>query len=128
MGVLSDSGGSGLAGADGPDRLVSDDDVGPGSDGSLDGIELSLEDIISVTGLTLLESLTDAKNCLKASSLSTLDLLGYDLIGLLVELSTLGVTNEGPLESEVLDLLSRDLASEGAVCVSADVLGCDSDI
>ena len=123
MGLLGDLGSGSLAGTNGPDGLVGDDDVGPLVDGCLDGIKLSLEHIVGLVFVSLLKSLTNAKDGLKTSGLSLSDLLGDDFIILTEELSALGVANESPLKAEVDDLLGTDLASEGTVALGADVLG-----
>ena len=128
MGLLGDGGGSDLAGTDGPDGLVGDHDGAPVLNGLLDGIELSLQNIVRLTSFTLLNSLTNAKDGLEAGSLRLGDLLGDDIIGLAEELSALGVANEGPLEAEVNDLLGTDLTGEGTVTLGADVLRADEDV
>ena len=118
MSVLCDSWGGGLTGADSPDGLISDDNRAPVGDGGLDSIELLLEDVICLIGLSLLESLTNAKDDLKVGGLGAGDLLGDSLVSLTEQLSTLGVTNKGPLKTKVDNLVGADLASEGAISIS----------
>ena len=125
MSVLCDSWGGGLTGADSPDGLVSDDNRAPVGDGGLDSIKLLLEDVICLIGLSLLESLTNAKDDLKVGGLGAGDLLGDSLVSLTEQLSTLGVTNKGPLKTKVDNLVGTDLASEGAISISGGVLGGD---
>jgi len=97
VGVLSNGWCGCLAGTNGPDGLISDNDVGPILDGGLHSIKLLLEDVICLIGFPLLKSLTDAQNDLETSGLGALNLLRNGLISLIEELSTLGVANEGPL-------------------------------
>ena len=86
---LGDSWGCGLASANGPDGLISDDNVAPLVDRALDGTELSGEDRVGFASLSLLESLTAAEDCLEAASLGLGDLLGNDIVTLAEELSAL---------------------------------------
>ena len=105
--ILSDLRGGGLSSADGPDGFVGEDDGAPRVGGLLlDGIELSLEDIVGLSGLALLKSLTNAEDNLESGGEGTLDLDGDHLVGLTVLGATLRVSNDGPFEAEVLDLLS----------------------
>jgi len=126
--LLSNLGGGCLTGADGPDRFVSNNNAVPVGDGASDGIELSLKDIICSSSFSLLESLSNADNRLKIGSLGLGDLLSNDLVSLTEKLSSLRVTDEGPLESEVDNLLSTDLTSESSISASADVLSANEDI
>ena len=64
MDFLSLLGGSGLSGTDGPNRLVSDDDLGHVLSGEVieDILDLSGNDIEMLPGLSLLKILTNAKD------------------------------------------------------------------
>ena len=76
----------------------------------------------------LFACLANADNRLKIGSLGLGDLLSNDLVSLTEKLSSLGVTDEGPLESKVDNLLSTDLTSESSISASADVLSANEDI
>jgi len=128
MGLLSDSWGSCLSGADGPDWFVGKNDGLPVGNGTLEGFELLLEDAIGLSRLSVFESLSDADNGVQANFLGLLDLLCDELVGLALLLSTLRVTDESPFEFEVLDLVGAELSGEGTVLGGADVLGADLDI
>ena len=122
MGVLSDRWSSDLTGTDGPNWLVGDDNLRPCLNRVFDGIELCLENFVGLTSFTLLKGLTDAQNCVETSALCLCRFLGDDFVGLTIELSALGVTDESPLVAKVNDLLGTDLTSECTVAFSTDVL------
>ena len=128
VGLLGHLGGGGFSSADGPHGLVSNDDAVPVRDGGKESVELSLEDVVGRSGLTVLEGLSDADNGVEASILSLLDLLGDAIVGLVEKLSTLGVSNNAPSEFEVLDLVSGDLSGVRAHLVGGDVLGSNFDL
>ena len=102
---LCDLGGGGLAGADGPDRLVRDDHLGPVFDRVLDRVELHFEDVVGVARLPLLQVLAHTHDRSDALLLAPLQLLCYDLVRLLEMLSPLTVTHQGPMHTEILHLL-----------------------
>ena len=89
MSILSDGWGCDLTCANGPDWLVCNYNGAPVADSGLYGIKLCLEDVIGLIGFSLLESFSNAKDGLKVSGLSALDLLAYHLVSLVEELSAL---------------------------------------
>ena len=58
--ILSDLGSGSFSSANGPDWLISDDDISPVSYWGFDGIELCLKNIICSSSFSLLKSLTNA--------------------------------------------------------------------
>ena len=100
MGLLSDLWGGGLSSTDGPDWLVSDDDVAPLLliEDVGDSLELLGIDLVGDTTLSLLLFLTNTEHNAHAVLDGLLGLDGGDLISLSEEGSSLGVTGEGVLE------------------------------
>ena len=127
VGILGNCRGSRLSCADGPNGLVGNHDARPAGDGALYSIKLGLDNIIGLASFALLKSLTDAEDDLEAGTLGNGSFGCDHLIGLTVELATLGVTNKSPLKTKVLDLLSRDLSGKCTVSICADVLRRDKD-
>ena len=123
MSILSDLGSGSFSSADGPDWLISNDDVRPVSNRGFDGIELCLKNIICSSSFSLFKSLSNTKNGFKSCTLSLGYLTGNDIICLTEELSSLGVSYKSPLKSKINNLLGTDLASKCAVAACADVLG-----
>lgn len=124
MGLLSLLRGGSLAGADGPDRLVCDDDLVPllGGAGSLDGLELLGKDLLCAGFLALLLGLTDAVDDAEVGSEARLELLNKSSLGLAKDVTTLAVPQDHPLEAKVRDELGGELTGEGALLGPA-VLG-----
>ena len=91
MDLLSLPGGSGLACTDGPNRLVSHDDLGHilGCEVVEDVLDLLGNDIEVLSGLSLLKVLTNAKDHTKTGSESELCLLDELLVSLAVVLPSL---------------------------------------
>ena len=118
-------GGGDLAGADGPDGLVGDDNLAPVLDLLADGGELADDDLHGLAGVALLEGLADAEDDVDAAVDGSLGLLGDEVVGLLEDDTALGVADEGPGDVGVLELGDGDLAGEGTVGLVEDVLGGD---
>ena len=89
VGVLCDGGRGGLTSANGPDRLVGNDNSAPAAHNSLNCIKLSLEDVIGLVSLSLFESLTNTKDTFESSCLGAFNFLGDNFISLREELSAL---------------------------------------
>jgi hypothetical protein len=53
--------------------------------------------------------------------------LGNELVGLTEESSALRVADDDPVDTEIFNLFSADLAGEGAILVSRDVLSSNRD-
>lgn len=125
LGLLS---GGDLAGADGPDRLVGDDDLAPVGDLGLQSSELGGDDAESLAGLTLFEALAAAPYDADAVLGGVLGLGGHDLVALAEDSSSLRVAEDGPVDATVLQVLDRDLAGEGAIGLVEDILGSDANL
>jgi hypothetical protein len=125
LGLLS---GSNLAGTNGPDGLVGDDNVGPVGDLRLEGLDLSRDELNSLASLTGLEGLAAAPDDLEAVLGGVLGLGGDDLVRLADDGSALRVTEDGPVDLAVLELRDRDLASESTVGLVVDVLSGNLDV
>jgi hypothetical protein len=123
-------GGSDLAGANSPDRLVGNDNAGPllSGDGLSDGTELSSDDGDGLALLALLEGLAAAEDDADTLVEGVLGLGGDELVGLLEDDTALGVADQGPADVGVLKLGGGDLAGEGALVLVEDVLGSDLDL
>lgn len=78
--------------------------------------------------MTYLQSLTDAENNTKTTVNSSLDLLGNELVRLLQDDTALAVSNESPVDLEILELLDADFTGESTVGLVEDVLGSDTDV
>lgn len=115
-----------LAGANGPDGLVGNDDLGPvRADLGLEGGELLGDDVDGLAGLTLLERLATAPDDADATVGGELGLGGNNLVRLVEDCSALAVAQDGPGGTSVLQLLDRDLTGVGTVGLVVDVLGGD---
>ena len=78
--------------SDSPDWLVSDNDFAPVSYLVLNSWELSLEDLISLLCLSLIELLSNAEDNVESLVEGVLKLLGQELVSLSVESSAFTVT------------------------------------
>lgn len=128
MDLLGLLGGGDLAGADGPDGLVGDDDLAPVGDLGLQGGELGGDDVEGLAGLALVQALAATPYDADAVLGGVLGLGGHDLVALAEDRSPLRVAQDGPVDAAVLEVLDRDLAGEGAVWLVEDVLGGDADV
>jgi hypothetical protein len=126
--LLSNLGRGSLAGADSPDGLVGNDDLGPVLAHLSDGVELSSVDLLGSAGLSLIEELTNTGEDGHAAVDSDLGLVGDILVGLTEESSSLGVTGESPGDTHILDHLDGELTSVGTVAGEGEVLGGDVDV
>lgn len=130
MDLLRLLGGGDLAGANSPDGLVGNNNVGPllGADSLSDGTELCGDDGDGLALLALLEGLAAAKDDADALVEGVLGLGGDELVGLLEDDTALRVADQGPADVGVLELGGGDLAGEGALVLVVDVLGGDLDL
>ena len=117
-----------LASTNGPDGLVGDDDAAPVLDRGLEALELGLEDVVGGVSLALLQRLADAHDGVQADILGLGDLAGDHGVGLAVERAALGVADEDPVDVEVLQLLTRDLAGVSTLASLAHVLTSHLDV
>lgn len=118
-------GGGDLAGADGPDGLVGNDDLAPVLDLLGHGGELADDNLHGLVGLALLEGLANAEDDVDAAVKGSLGLAGDEGVALLEDDTALAVADQGPGDVGVLELGSGDLAGEGTVGLVEDVLGGD---
>lgn len=128
MDLLSLLSGSNLAGADSPDGLVGNDNVGPVGDLGLEGLELLRDEVDGLASLTGLEGLAAAPDDLEAVLSGVLGLGGDGLVRLAEDLTTLRVAEDDPVDVAILELGDGDLAGEGTVGLVEDVLGGDLDV
>ena len=108
-----------------PDGLVSNDNLAPVLDLVRNSLELLGNNADGLARLTLLQALAAAQNHTKTVVGGCLCLVGNEVVVLLEDLATLRVSDQGPGDAAVLELLSRDLAGKGSVGLVEDVLRCD---
>ena len=122
--ALCDLRGSGLAGADGPDRLIGDYGVLESVNAVLVdyGLDLGVNDLVGLACFELLEGLADAENRPEACCLGCLELLRDVLAALVVVAAALAVADDGVLAAELLNLHRGVLAGEGALVVDVNIL------
>lgn len=106
MNLLCLLGGGNLAGANGPDGLVGNDDLGPvtGANLGLESVQLLGDDRDGGAGLTLLERLAAAPDDADAVVGGVLGLGGNNLVGLAQDGPSLAVTQDGPGDVAVKEL------------------------
>lgn len=114
-----------LAGTDSPDWLVGNDNLAPVLDLVGDSAELRGNDLDGLVGLALLERLTTAQNNTESTVKRGLGLGGNEGVVFLENYAALGVTEEGPGDVAVLELVDGDLTGEGTVGLVEDVLSGD---
>lgn len=130
MNLLSLLSGSDLTSTNGPDWLVGNDDLAPLLSGDLlgDSGKLAGDDLDGLTLLALLEGLSAAEDDVDVLVKGGLGLGGDKLVGLPDDGAALGVTDQGPVDVGVLELVGGDLAGESSLVLVVDVLGGDSDL
>lgn len=115
--------------ADGPDRLVRNDDLGPVV--LLDGLEhccqFSLTHFQGLACLLLVDGLADTENDLQALLDGEGNLVGDKLVGLVEDASTFAVAENDPFCAGVLHLQRRNLTGEGARFLDIAILRPDRD-
>ena len=118
MGLLGNFRGSSLASSDSPDGFVGNNYMLPvvlfnsfysflyfRSHFTAEGSQLSLEDIVGLVSFSLGKGFTDTVDDFQVISNSVLGLLGNDLIGLRIILSSFGVSEDSPVNSNVGEVL-----------------------
>ncbi len=106
----------GLAGADGPDGLVGDDDLADAVAVDVDhGGQLALDDFFGLPGFALCQRFADADDGRDAVRQRGGGLGGHQLVGLAVVLAALRMADDGVAHAEVLQHGRRLLAGEGAL-------------
>ena len=111
-----------LSGANGPNGLISYNDLGPVFDAVLECVKLNLKNVLCVSRFALFKVFTDADYSVHSLLLTPGYLLCYDLISLFELVASLAVTNDCPVHAEILDLLRLDLSSLSALVCSCDIL------
>ena len=111
-----------LAGANGPDGLVGNDDLAPVANLRLEGLELLADNLDGLVGFSLLEALAAAPDDTEAVFGGVLCLGGDVVVGFLEDGSALGVAEDGPGYFAVDELGDGDLAGECAIGFVVDVL------
>lgn len=128
MGFLSHFWGGSFTSSNGPDWLVSNDNLGPVLDRALESIELCSQHIIGGSILSLLEVFSDANNGIQSSFLCLCDLGSNDRVSLTEKISPLRVTNDNPVDIKVLQLFGADLSGECSLAGLAHILRSDDNI
>jgi hypothetical protein len=108
-----------------PDGLVGNDDLAPVLDLVGNSLKLLGDNVDSGAGLPLLEALTAAQNHADATVEGSLGLAGNERVVLLQDGAALRVTDKGPCDTAVLQLLGRDLTGESTAGLVVDVLSGD---
>lgn len=124
LGLLS---GGDLAGTDGPDGLVGNDNVAPIRDLGLERLDLLGDKVNGGASLADLEALAAAPDDLEAVVKGVLGLGGDNVVRLAEDGSALRVSEDGPVDVAVLELGNGNLAGEGTAGLIVDVLGSDLD-
>ncbi|KAH3671574.1 hypothetical protein OGAPHI_000277 [Ogataea philodendri] len=94
--------GGSKTGTNSPNRLVSDDDVGPVGDNIGHSLQLSLADLESLSSFLLLQGLTNTQDHLQTGVQSKLGLRSDQFVGLLENGSSLRVSQDNPWNTQVL--------------------------
>mmetsp|Transcript_8206 Transcript_8206/g.24575 ORF Transcript_8206/g.24575 Transcript_8206/m.24575 type:complete len:472 (-) Transcript_8206:150-1565(-) len=117
------------AGANGPDGLVGDDNIGPVLLGEDVGVRLDLGEDEFVRGASLagLKGLAAAGDHLEALVECVFGLLGHLLVRLALS-AALGMSDDGPAHAHILEHVSGGFAGEGSISLDPAVLRSDSDV
>lgn len=108
-----------------PDRLISNNDLGPVLDLVGNSLKLLRYNLDGLSGLTLLQALTAAQNNTEPTINGSLGLAGDELVVLLENDPSLRVTEDNPSDTSILQLLDGKLACESAIRLVENILGCD---
>lgn len=130
MGLLCLLWSGNFACTDGPNWFVSNNDVSPLRGRYLIGnsLELSSIDLVGLSRLSFIELLSDASHDSNTVVDSGLGLLGDIFIGFMAECSSLGVTSEGPFDTNVLELIGSDVTGVCTLSILRNILSHDMDI
>lgn len=124
-------GGGDFACSNSPDRLVGKDDMSPllGFDFGGYSVELPLDDLLSLLGLPLGESLPEAGDDVESPLECGFDLFPDDLIGLAEQRPPFGMPDDDPVDPSVLQVVGTtydspvpDLPGVGSIAVLRAVL------
>lgn len=96
--------------------VILGDDIG-------DSLELFLHDLLCNTAFSLLEGLTNTGNDGQTGADRSLDLVRDDLVRVAEHGSSLGVTEDGPVDIRVLELVGGDFSGESTGSLGEAVLG-----
>ena len=114
--------GSNHTGSNGPDGLVGNDNFAPVIDLFADSLKLSSIDFVGLASFTLIELLSNASHDGDVLVKSGLDLLADSLVALAEDVASLAMSEDAPVESEVLKHDSAGLTSVSSVAVKGAVL------
>ena len=118
-----------LTGANGPNGLVSNDDLAPVTTNLVENSsELSLVDSLGLTTFALIKLLSDACHHIESILNSDLDLVSNDSVALSEDVSALGVTKNHPVNACILELFCTDFTSVCSILVLRYVLGADLNV
>merc|ERR1711957_898678 len=108
---------------DGPDRLVSNDDLAPVLNMLSDSSQLAGVDLGGASCFTLIEFLSNAGHHAHVVSQGVLHFESNDLVGFSEHVATLAVSEDDPVKAKVFEHLGRVLTSVSSVSVLGAVLG-----
>ena len=123
-GLLGVGGGGGLAGADGPDGFVGDDEVGVRGHVFEAANDLSGEDFVGGVGLALGEGLADAEDGYYVMCQSCMELAVYEIVILSEEGPALRVAHDDVV-AEAGKHSGGNFAGECAFGLGVEVLGAE---
>lgn len=123
LGLLN---GGDLAGANGPDGLVSNDNLGPVRDLGLESLELLANNLNGLAALALLKRLAAAPDDANAVFNGVLGLGGDGLVRLAEDGAAFRVAEDGPADLAVDELGDGQFTGKGTVGLVKDVLGSDA--
>lgn len=113
---------------DGPNGFVSKDDVVPVGDSVLDGVKLTLDDFDGLISFTFGQSFTETENNFQSEFKAIFDFFGNDGIGFTKMCSSLGMSQDDPLNVNILELFRSDFSSESTEGMHGAVLGGHIDV
>ena len=117
MGFLCLLWGGSDTGSDSPDGLVSDDNLAPVFNLLADGVELTGIDCVGLASLTLVQLLANASHHAQVVVEGNLDLVGDIQVALTEDVASLTMTEDDPVQAEVLEHDSACLSCVGTVAI-----------
>mmetsp|Transcript_27463 Transcript_27463/g.46607 ORF Transcript_27463/g.46607 Transcript_27463/m.46607 type:complete len:347 (-) Transcript_27463:216-1256(-) len=116
--------------SNGPDWLLGNNNVAPISDLISNGGQLTSIDLVGLATLALVELLSDAQHHLQTCLQGICGLGCNSLVGLhqLRQGATLGVAQDDPIETGILDHICADLTSESSTTANPAVLESNTEI
>mmetsp|Transcript_22539 Transcript_22539/g.45270 ORF Transcript_22539/g.45270 Transcript_22539/m.45270 type:complete len:234 (-) Transcript_22539:152-853(-) len=122
--------GSDLAGANGPDRLVGNDDLRPVLDGLGNSLHLTFANLNGLASLSFFKELTDAKNYSESVVQSIFGLDGHSLISFLDfrKVATLRVSEDDPLAADIFEHLRGNFTGVRTLATHPGILSSDGEV